>query len=82
MIDIEEEKGGEEPPRKKHKGIIPGAKNRIPAKGDQKRDYSDEQKARKLERRRKSRLADKAAKEADLQKVQRSMKGSGNVVIS
>jgi hypothetical protein len=49
MMGIEEEKGAEDQPRKKHKGRIPGAKYRIPAKGDQKRDYSDERKARKLE---------------------------------
>ena len=82
MIDIEEEKGGEEPPRKKYKARTPGSKNVKPAKGDQKRDYSDEQKARKLELRRKSRLAEKAAKTGDLQQVERMVMMKGNAVIS
>ena len=81
-MNIEEEKGAEDQPRKKHKGRIPGAKNRIPAKGDQKRTYTAEQKEHKKELRKKRALADTAAKAADLQQVQRMMIRHGNAVIS
>ena len=81
-MNIEEEKGAEEQPRKRYKGRTPGAKNVKPAKGGGKRDYSDEQKARKLELRRKSRLAEKAAKTGDLQQVERMVMMKGNAVIS
>jgi hypothetical protein len=66
MMDLEEEKGAEEQPRKKPKGRPPGSKNVIPAKGGGKRTYTAEQAERKNELRRKRTLADKAAKASDL----------------
>jgi len=63
---IEEDTAAEEQPRKKQKGRLPGAKNRIPAKGSSKRTYTKEQADRKLELRRKSRSLEKAAKTAQV----------------
>jgi hypothetical protein len=82
MMDIEEEKGAEEQPRKRYKGRTPGAKNVKPAKGGGKRSYTAEQAERKNELRRKRRLVVPAAKASDVQQVERMVMMKGNAVIS
>ena len=69
MMAIEEDTTAEEQLRKKQKGRLPGAKNRIPAKGSSKRTYTKEQADRKNELRRQRRVVEKTAKVTDLQKV-------------